>query len=72
MLEGLHREYGLTYLFISHSLPVVEQLASWIAVMRAGRLVECGPADRVQREPAEGYTVELLEAVPDIPVARKV
>jgi peptide/nickel transport system ATP-binding protein len=47
----LQIESGLTYLFISHSLPVVAQIASRIAVMRSGRLVELGPAEQVLRSP---------------------
>jgi peptide/nickel transport system ATP-binding protein len=67
LLQELQRELQLTYLFISHSLPVVAQLASHIAVMRAGRLVECGPAGQVLKSPAQAYTRELLAAVPEIP-----
>jgi ABC-type glutathione transport system ATPase component len=69
LLQELQREFGLTYLFISHSLPVVVQLASHIAVMRAGQLVECGPADLILREPMHIYTRELLATVPEIPRA---
>ena len=47
LLRELQSELGLTYIFISHSLPVVAQLATRIAVMRAGNFVETGPADQV-------------------------
>jgi len=67
LLQELQKEFGLTYLFISHSLPVVAQLASQIAVMRAGQLVERGPAEQILRHPASAYTQELLAAVPEIP-----
>lgn len=67
LLQELQKEFGLTYLFISHSLPVVAQLASHIAVMRAGKIVEYGPAERVLRKPLSGYTRELLAAVPELP-----
>jgi ABC-type microcin C transport system duplicated ATPase subunit YejF len=67
LLQELQKEFALTYLFISHSLPVVAQLASQIAVMRAGKLVECGPADRILHHPGSGYARELLAAVPEIP-----
>jgi ABC-type microcin C transport system duplicated ATPase subunit YejF len=67
LLEQLQREFQLTYLFISHSLPVVAQLATHIAVMRAGQLMEYGPAARILREPTEPYTKDLLAAVPEIP-----
>jgi peptide/nickel transport system ATP-binding protein len=69
LLKDLQRERGLTYVFISHSLPVVAQLANHIGVMRAGKVVECGPAERVLRQPTSGYTRELLAAVPQIPRA---
>ena len=67
LLQELQREFQLTYLFISHSLPVVAQLASRIAVMRAGQFVEHGPASLILYEPTQGYTRELLAAVPEIP-----
>jgi peptide/nickel transport system ATP-binding protein len=68
LLLELQGEFGLTYLFISHSLPVVAQLASHIGVMRAGQLVESGPAELVLTQPASAYTRELLAAVPVIPL----
>jgi oligopeptide transport system ATP-binding protein len=67
LLQELQRELGLTYIFISHSLPVVAQLASRVAVMRRGRFVEIGDVDLVLRQPVEEYTKELLAAVPEIP-----
>jgi ABC-type glutathione transport system ATPase component len=66
LLQELQSEFGLTYLFISHSLPVVAQIATRIAVMRRGKLVEVGPAEQVLREPREQYTKELLAAVPAV------
>jgi ABC-type glutathione transport system ATPase component len=67
LLQELQQEFNLTYLLISHSLPVVAQLASHIAVMRAGQFLEQGPADLILQEPAHAYTRELLAAVPGIP-----
>jgi peptide/nickel transport system ATP-binding protein len=67
LLQELQREFQLTYLFISHSLPVVAQLASNIAVMRTGRLVESGAASQVLQQPSREYTRDLLAAVPEIP-----
>lgn len=67
LLQELQRELHLTYLFISHSLPVVAQIASHIAVMRAGNLVEFGPAELILTDPTAAYTRELIAAVPEIP-----
>ncbi len=67
LLQELQSEFGLTYLFISHSLPVVAQVATRIAVMRAGKFVEVGPAQKVLHQPAHKYTGELLAAVPALP-----
>lgn len=72
LLQELQKEFGLTYIFISHSLPVVAQLATHIAVMRRGQFVEYGSAEGVLRRPESGYTRELLAAVPEIPQARRV
>ncbi len=59
--------FGLTYIFISHNLPVVAQLANHIAVMRTGKFVECGPAEQILRQPSSAYTRDLLAAIPEIP-----
>jgi peptide/nickel transport system ATP-binding protein len=67
LLQELQREFSLTYIFISHSLPVVAQIATRIAVMRAGQFVEIGPAERVLQQPKDEYTRELLSAVPELP-----
>jgi ABC-type glutathione transport system ATPase component len=67
LLRELQAEFGLTYIFISHSLPVVAQLATHIAVMRAGQLVEFGPTELILTEPTADYTMELLAAVPQVP-----
>ena len=64
LLRELQRELGLAYLFITHNLGVVEHLADAVAVMRAGRFVESGPAEAVLGAPREAYTRELLAAVP--------
>ena len=69
LLQELQREFALAYIFISHSLPVVAQLATHIAVMRAGLFVETGPADKVLDQPQHDYTRELLSAVPELPGA---
>jgi ABC-type oligopeptide transport system ATPase subunit len=66
LLQDLQREFGLTYIFISHSLPVVAQLATRIAVMRSGKFVEVGAAEQILRQPVHPYTRELLAAVPEL------
>jgi peptide/nickel transport system ATP-binding protein len=68
LLQELQREFGLTYVFISHSLPVVAQIATRIAVMRAGKLVELAEAESLLRQPTQQYTRDLLAAVPEIAV----
>ena len=69
LLQELQQEFGLTYIFISHSLPVVAQVATRVAAMRAGRFVETGAVDQILHRPAHPYTRELLAAVPELPKA---
>jgi oligopeptide transport system ATP-binding protein len=68
LLQDLQREFRLTYVFISHSFPVVAQIATRIAVMRAGKLVELAEAEHLLRHPTQQYTKDLLAAVPAIGV----
>jgi oligopeptide transport system ATP-binding protein len=68
LLTRLQREFSLTLILISHSLPVVAQLATRVAVMQKGRIVEIGPADKVLGAPQHPYTKALIAAVPQIPV----
>lgn len=70
LLRELRGELGLTYVFISHDLAVVEQLCERIVVMHQGRVVEQGAVEEVVRAPRESYTAELIEAVP-VPGARR-
>jgi oligopeptide transport system ATP-binding protein len=65
LLKGLQREFGLTLLFISHSMPVVRYLSDRIAVMRQGALVEIGTSDQITSRPAHEYTRSLLAATPE-------
>jgi peptide/nickel transport system ATP-binding protein len=68
LLRELQANLGVAYLFITHNLGVVEYLADQVAVMQAGRIVECGPAERVMRDPQMAYTRQLLAAVPKLPI----
>jgi peptide/nickel transport system ATP-binding protein len=67
LLRELQREHGLTYLFISHSMPLVRYLCDRVAVMRKGRLVELGDVLDVCERPREAYTRELIAATPELP-----
>jgi oligopeptide transport system ATP-binding protein len=64
LLKDLQRDFGLTYLFISHDLAVVRTMADEIAVMNEGKLVEVGPAEQVYLNPKDVYTKALFTAVP--------
>jgi ABC-type oligopeptide transport system ATPase subunit len=64
LLKDLQRDFGLTYLFISHDLAVVRTMSDEIAVMNQGRLVEVGPAEQVYSQPKDEYTKALFTAVP--------
>jgi oligopeptide transport system ATP-binding protein len=67
LLQNLQRDFALTYLLISHSLPVVAQLATRIAVMQSGRIVETGAATQILGAPAHPYTQSLIAAIPVLP-----
>jgi peptide/nickel transport system ATP-binding protein len=66
LLRRLQREFQLTYLFISHSLPVVRYLATRIAVMRQGELVELVATEQIVSSPRHDYTRTLLAATPEL------
>jgi ABC-type glutathione transport system ATPase component len=65
LLKRLQREFGLTYLFISHSMPVVRYLSDRIAVMSRGEIVELGDCAQITSSPAHEYTRTLLAATPE-------
>src|ERR1700751_2853299 len=67
LLRHLQQTFHLTYLFISHSMPLVRYLSTNIAVRRAGKVVETGACEQICRLPAESYTRSLLEATPELP-----
>jgi len=66
LLAQLQRDFGLTYLFISHSMPVVRYLSTRIAVMYRGKIVEVGPTEEITDRPQHPYTLSLLKATPEI------
>jgi ABC-type glutathione transport system ATPase component len=68
LLAQLQRDFGLTYLFISHSMPVVRYLSTRIAVMYRGKIVEVGPTEQITERPQHAYTRSLLEATPEVAV----
>jgi peptide/nickel transport system ATP-binding protein len=65
LLKRLQREFGLTYLFISHSMPVVRFLSDRIAVMRRGEIVEVGKAEEIASAATHEYTRSLMAATPE-------
>ncbi len=67
LLRSLQQSYGLTYLFISHSMPLVRYLCDRVAVMQHGRLVEEGAVLDVCDRPRDAYTQRLLAATPTLP-----
>ncbi len=64
LLLDLQRDFGLSYLFVSHDLSVVKHLAHQVAVMYRGAIVEYGDSDTVFADPQHEYTRRLLAAIP--------
>jgi peptide/nickel transport system ATP-binding protein len=68
LLRDLQQRYGLTYLFISHSMPLVRYLCHRVTVMQHGRIVETGTWSEVCDSPRDPYTQQLLAATPELPI----
>ena len=68
LLARLQRDFGLTYLFISHSMPVVRYLSTRIAVMYRGKIVEIGSAEQIVERPGHDYTRSLIGATPELSI----
>jgi ABC-type glutathione transport system ATPase component len=66
LLKDLQEEFGLTYVFISHDLRVVEFMSDIVGVMKSGRLVEVAPCDTIYSAPKNEYTRHLLASIPPI------
>lgn len=64
LLISLQKEFSLTYLFISHDLAVVRQIADYICIMQKGKIVESGLPDEIYNFPKEEYTKKLLDSIP--------
>ena len=64
LLVGLRERLGLSYLFISHDLAVVEHISDWVLVMYLGRAVESGPVEAIYARPSHPYTQALISAIP--------
>ncbi len=68
LLQRLQREFHLTYLFITHSMPLARYLSDQIVVLRQGRVVEQGGWQQICEQPQSAYTQALLAATPEMPI----
>jgi peptide/nickel transport system ATP-binding protein/oligopeptide transport system ATP-binding protein len=66
LLKDLQKEFGLTYLFITHDLRIVRHVADDVMVMRHGKLVEEGKTDIIFKNPKNQYTKDLIQSIPGL------
>lgn len=71
LLQDLRTAYGLTFLFITHDLSVIEHISDYIGVMYLGKMVETGPSENIFSDPLHPYTRALLGSIPIPEVGRK-
>jgi microcin C transport system ATP-binding protein len=71
LLRDLQRRHGLAYLFISHDLKVVRALSNYVVVLRHGKVVEEGAAERIFMSPQDAYTKALLAAAFELTVVHR-
>lgn len=64
LLQNLQKKLGISYLFISHDMAVIEQICHRVAVMDCGKIVEMGPTEEIVQNPRHNYTKRLMQAVP--------
>ncbi len=69
LLRGLQQEFGLTYLFISHSMPLVRYLSTTVAVLKGGEMLELGTCAEITAAPRHPYTQALMAATPELRVS---
>jgi ABC-type glutathione transport system ATPase component len=72
LFARLHRESGMSILYISHDLPSVAGICQRIAILHEGQIVECGPSEQIFTAPTHEYTRRLMSALPQVPVRREV
>ena len=70
-MKKIQREFGISYLFISHDLGVVRHMCQNIAIMNKGRLVEVGTREDIYDDPLHIYTKRLLAAIPEVDVSKR-
>jgi peptide/nickel transport system ATP-binding protein len=66
LMKALKEKFGISYIYITHDLSTARYVGDDIAIMKAGKIVEMGPIDRVLSEPNHVYTKQLIKAIPEI------